>query len=101
MEIKSSQSHKSRRDFIRTTSAATVGFTLLPSKVISGFGHRAPSDKLNIAGIGVGGKGHANLLGMNTENIVALCDIDWNYSKSCFADFPAAKKCSFSEEPND
>jgi predicted dehydrogenase len=92
MEIKSSQSHKSRRDFIRTASAATVGFTLLPSKVISGLGHRAPSDKLNIAGIGVGGKGHANLLGMNTENIVALCDIDWNYSKSCFADFPAAKK---------
>jgi len=92
MALRSHQPNKSRRDFIKTSSAAAIGFTILPSKVISGLGHTPPSDKLNIAGIGIGGKGHVNLIGMNTENIVALCDIDWNYSKSCFADFPDAKR---------
>jgi predicted dehydrogenase len=92
MKAKFSQPVSSRRDFIKTSSVAGTVFTLLPSHVISGLGHKAPSDKLNIAGIGVGGKGHANLTGMKTENIVALCDIDWNYSKPCFDDFPAAKR---------
>lgn len=81
-----------RRNFIRSSSLGAISLTILPSYVISGLGHKAPSDKLNIAGIGVGGKGHANLNGMRTENIVALCDVDWNYSKSCFADFPDAKR---------
>jgi predicted dehydrogenase len=92
MDNNCQQPYKSRRNFIKTTSAATVGFTILPSYVISGLGHKAPSDRLNIAGIGIGGKGHANLSAMKTENIVALCDVDWNYSKSCFTDFPEAKK---------
>ena len=92
MKTKIAPPRKSRRDFLRTSSIAAMGITILPSKVISGLGHKAPSDKLNIAGIGVGGKGHPNLMAMNTENIVALCDVDWNYSKSCFSDFPGAKK---------
>jgi len=82
----------SRRNFIRNSAWAAAGFTILPSKVISGLGYTAPSDKLNIAGIGVGGKGHANLVGMQSENIVALCDVDWNYSQHCFNAFPRAKK---------
>ena len=70
----------SRRKFIGTTSATIAGATILPSNVIAGLGHKAPSDKLNIAGIGVGGKGYTNLRNMETENIVALCDVDWNYA---------------------
>jgi hypothetical protein len=66
----------SRRKFIGTSAAATAGFTILPSNVIAGLGHKAPSDKLNIAGIGIGGKGFHNLKNMESENIVALCDID-------------------------
>jgi predicted dehydrogenase len=81
-----------RRDFIRKSSAAVIGLTIVPSHVVSGLGHTAPSDKLNIAGIGVGGKGHANLSGMKSENIVALCDIDWKYAQACFDDFPKAKR---------
>ena len=64
--------NNSRRDFIRKSAIASAAITILPSHVISGLGYRAPSDKLNIAGIGVGGKGHPNLVGMATENIVAL-----------------------------
>jgi predicted dehydrogenase len=81
-----------RRGFLKKTAVAAAGITILPSKVISGFGYKAPSDKLNIAGVGIGGKGHPNLVGMNTENIVALCDIDWKYAETCFKEFPNAKR---------
>jgi hypothetical protein len=70
----------------------TAGITIMPNHVISGLGHKAPSDKLNIAGVGIGGKGHVNLKGMATENIVGLCDVDWKYADQCFKDFPGAKK---------
>ncbi len=71
----------SRRKFLTATTASAIGATILPSHVIAGLGHRAPSDKLNIAGIGVGGKGFTNLKYMETENIVALCDVDWEYAE--------------------
>lgn len=80
-----------RRDFIKKSGAAMAAFTILPSNVVSGFGYTAPSDKLNIAGIGVGGMGRRNLRNMNTQNIVALADVDWTYAKRCFNDYPNAK----------
>lgn len=82
----------SRRDFLKGSALAAAGFTILPSHVVAGLGHRLPSDKLNIAGVGVGGMGRANLRNMNTENIVALCDVDWKYAAKCFEDYPNAKK---------
>lgn len=69
---------KNRRDFIRQTSLATAGWLILPRHVL-GKGFIAPSDKLNIAGIGVGGKGESDLSSMAKSpfvNIVALCDVD-------------------------
>ncbi|OFY67086.1 MAG: oxidoreductase [Bacteroidetes bacterium RBG_13_43_22] len=81
-----------RRSFIERTGAVAAGLTILPGSVISGFGHRAPSDKLNIAVVGIGGMGNSNLRAVKgTENIVALCDVDWGYSKKVFADNPDAK----------
>ncbi len=82
----------SRRLFMKKTAFAGVGFSIVPNTVISGLGYKAPSDKLNIVGVGVGGKGMNNLLAMQTENIIGLCDIDWNYAQKCFAVFPKAKK---------
>ncbi|MDX1585579.1 MAG: Gfo/Idh/MocA family oxidoreductase, partial [Balneolaceae bacterium] len=83
----------SRRDFLGKSAAFAAGFSVIPSKVVSGLGHRAPSDKLNIAGVGVGGRGFAVLRAMEeTENIVALCDVDWKYSKGAFDHYPDAKK---------
>jgi len=82
----------SRRAFIGTSAAASAGFTILPSSVVSGLGHIAPSDKLNIAGVGVGGMGFGNLKNITDQNIVALCDVDWKYAKRCFDHYPDAKK---------
>lgn len=81
-----------RRDFIKK---ATVlgGITIVQSHVLGkALGHVAPSDKLNIAGIGVGGMGRRNLANMKSENIVALCDVDWNYASKTFNDYPSAKQ---------
>jgi len=80
-----------RRSFIGTTATAAAGFTLLPSYVISGLGHTMPSDKLNIAGIGVGGVGATNLHNVNSQNIVALCDVDQSYAAGTFEKYPDAK----------
>ena len=82
----------SRRDFVGRSLAATAAFTIVPSFAVSGLGHVAPSDKLNIAGIGVGGMGLANLKNLTSQNIVGLCDVDWRYAKGAFDTFPKAKK---------
>ncbi|MEX6690773.1 Gfo/Idh/MocA family oxidoreductase [Danxiaibacter flavus] len=83
----------SRRNFIRNTAMAGMGLTIVPGLVMGKkFGYTAPSDKLNIAGIGIGGMGFANLKNMESENIVGLCDVDWKYSARVFDHFPNAKK---------
>jgi predicted dehydrogenase len=81
-----------RRDFLKKSSFTAAGLSIVPNFTVSGLGHKAPSDKMNIAGVGVGGKGHPNLRGMSTENIIALCDVDWKYADGCFKDFPNAKR---------
>ena len=82
----------SRRNFIGTTAAAVAGFSIIPRHAVAGLGHVAPSDKLNIAGIGIGGKGKVNLRNMPGQNMVALCDVDWDYAKPVFGAYPKAKK---------
>jgi predicted dehydrogenase len=83
----------SRRGFIGTSTVALAGFTIVPGNAVSGLGHIAPSDKLNIAGIGIGGKGKVNLENVaTTENIVALCDVDWEGQPApVFKTYPNAK----------
>jgi hypothetical protein len=81
-----------RRSFIRNTALATAGFMIMPSHVISGLGHTMPSDKLNIAGVGVGGRGGGVMRALSSQNIVALCDVDWRYSARIFNEFPDARK---------
>jgi len=84
--------NKSRRTFLKNATIAGAGITVVPSYTVSGLGYKAPSDKMNIVGIGVGGKGYPNLVGMNTENIIGLCDVDWKYATRCFEEFPKAKR---------
>jgi len=82
-----------RRDFLGLANTAAIGFTIVPGNVMGKpFGYVAPSDKLNIAGIGIGGMGRTNLKNMSGENIVALCDVDWDYAGRTFNDYPKAKK---------
>lgn len=82
----------SRRSFIRNTATAAAGITILPSTVIAGLGHKAPSDKLNIAGVGIGGRGGAVIKSITDQNIVALCDVDWKYANPMFEKFPDSMK---------
>lgn len=87
-------SNISRRSFLQKGTAAAAALTIVPSAVLGKtHGHIAPTDKLNIAGVGIGGMGNANLKNMEkTENIVALCDVDWRYAKPVFDRHPQAKK---------
>ncbi|MDR0743836.1 MAG: Gfo/Idh/MocA family oxidoreductase [Tannerella sp.] len=84
----------SRRNFIQRSAAAAAAFTVAPSSILGkSHGYTAPSDKLNIAGVGIGGMGNGNLTAVEgTENIVALCDVDWRYSKHVFERLKNAKK---------
>ena len=85
------QNSISRRNFIGMTAATGAALTILPSYVVGGFGQVAPSDKLNIAGVGVGGIGRRDLGKITGQNIVALCDVDWDYASKTFKDYPNAK----------
>lgn len=84
----------SRRGFIGTSACALAGFTIVPSHAVSGLGHISPSDKLNIAGIGIGGMGTGNLSRLaSTQNIVAICDCDWtDFTAKTFNTYPNAKR---------
>ncbi len=82
----------SRRSFLKSGSVAAAAFTIAPSTILGkSHGYMAPSDKLNIAGIGVGGRGAGVLNGLKNENIIALCDVDWGYAKKTFDKYPNAK----------
>ncbi|MDD4756306.1 MAG: Gfo/Idh/MocA family oxidoreductase [Prolixibacteraceae bacterium] len=81
-----------RRKFIRDLSSCGISLTVVPGIAVSGLGHTPPSDKLNIAGIGIGGKGSVNLRNMVEQNIVALCDCDFDYANRVFDTYPKAKK---------
>ena len=59
----------SRRGFLGTGAAAAAAITVLPSNTIAGLGHQAPSDKLNIAAVGIGGMGHGNLKNLKSDQI--------------------------------
>jgi predicted dehydrogenase len=98
----------SRRKFLGSTAAAATAFTIVPRHVLGGVGYKAPSEKLNVAGVGVGGMGASNIgkiAGIeyddekkkyikirDGENIVALCDVDTELASGIFNAFPKAKK---------
>jgi len=80
----------SRRQFMGT--AMVAAFTIVPRKVLGGPRNIPPSEKLNIAGIGIGGRGEGDLHECGSENIVALCDVDDNYAARVFKKYPNAQK---------
>lgn len=81
----------SRRRFVKTVALTGAGLTIVPRHVL-GRGFTAPSDLLNIAGVGVGGMGRSNLLNVASQNIVAMCDVDWTYADRGFAQLDASIK---------
>lgn len=84
---------KSRRNFVKNSALAAAGFFILPRHVLGGNGYVAPSDKLNIAGIGAGGKGAGDLASFAKSpkvNIVSLCDVSDVASADTRKKFPKA-----------
>ena len=89
---KRSASTISRGQFLRQTTLTAAGFMIIPRHVM-GNGFIAPSDKLNIAGIGVGGKGASDLMEFAKSpfvNIVSLCDVDDRQAKDARKRYPKA-----------
>lgn len=85
--------NNSRRSFIKTTAVAAAGFYIVPRHVL-GKGYVAPSDKLNIASIGAGGKGADDInhfFESGKANIAVLCDVDDRQSAESRKKFPNAK----------
>jgi predicted dehydrogenase len=78
----------SRRKFLSNSALAAFSLYYIPSRLL---GADAPSNKLNIAGIGVGGMGGGNLRQCERENIIALCDVDSKYAGRTFKRYPKAK----------
>jgi predicted dehydrogenase len=104
----------SRRNFLRTTAAATAAFTIIPSFAMGKrLGYQAPSDMLRVALVGAGSQGSGDIgsiclpevataqqgmFGMagkpGTEKLVAICDVDWGYAPvlNTFDKYPSAKR---------
>lgn len=83
-----------RRGFLRNTAATFATVSVVPSYVLGLRGQTPPSEKLNVAGIGVGGQGAGdiqNIYRSGRANIVALCDVDSRHSSRTFSEFPKAK----------
>ncbi|MCP5109916.1 MAG: Gfo/Idh/MocA family oxidoreductase, partial [bacterium] len=78
-----------RRNFIKSAAGGGAGWLILPSGTLSG--QNAPSNKLNVALIGVGGRGTAHYKVLSNENVVALCDINANNMKGGEKLWPRAK----------
>ncbi|NQT01809.1 MAG: Gfo/Idh/MocA family oxidoreductase, partial [Planctomycetes bacterium] len=82
----------SRRVFMSGSAAAAASLTIVPSYALGGRGNVPPSEKLNIAGIGVGGQGRWDIDNVSSENIVALCDVDWKQAADTFKQYPKARR---------
>jgi predicted dehydrogenase len=67
----------SRREFIKTAAITGAGFTIVPRRVL-GQGLTPPSDLVNIATVGIGGMGGTNTMNVMSQNIVAICDVDFD-----------------------
>ncbi len=84
----------SRRTFLRITTGVAAGVSIVPGSVLGLNGAEAASNRLNIAGIGVGGQGASDLSGLAKQNIVALCDVDESRAAGAFGRYPQAKRFS-------
>src|ERR1041384_837011 len=84
-----------RRRFVKTVAGTGAALTIVPRHVL-GRGMQAPSDTVNVAAIGIGGRGGSDLSAVLSQNIVALCDVDDTQVEKRFA----AYKRDLNPEPS-
>jgi predicted dehydrogenase len=80
----------SRRRLLQVGAASAALF--VPGRALGLGKAKAASDKLNLAGIGIGGQGAHDLAELESENIVALCDVDAAYAARTFERYPKARR---------
>lgn len=83
------QTNPSRRKFLKSASSSAAAFTILKAGSARTY---AANEKLNIASVGAGGRAAGDLHAVASENIVALCDVDWERAASSLERFPNAKR---------
>src|SRR5881628_757584 len=89
--------HFTRRRFLARSAAATVGIWATSNFALGSKGE-SPNNKLNLGIIGTANRAAANIAGIKSEHIVALCDIDENYLAAATREFPSARTyCDFRE----
>ncbi len=81
-----------RRRFL-AAAGVVAGWHIVPRSVLGGAEQTPPGEKLNIAGIGIGGQGGSVLraLAEQQQNIVALCDVDGKHAAHTFKAYPQAE----------
>lgn len=87
----------SRRDLLKGAASAAALLSWAPRLRAQAESARtprtlAPGEKLNIACVGCGGKGATDIQEVSSENIVALCDVDWSRAKQVTQKFPQVPK---------
>ena len=75
-----------RRQFLGAAGATAAALTLLPTGSYGKQRRISANDRVNVATVGCGGMGRANLVALANMNLVAMCDVDWNYVDARFAD---------------
>src|SRR3954471_5959849 len=84
--------HLNRRQFLRATALSSATIMVLRSGIVGLHGAPGANSKLNLAGIGIGGQGASDLSNLESENIVALCDVDKNHGAHVFKKYAKAKQ---------
>lgn len=78
-----------RRHFLKSTATVATAFTILQAGSARTY---AANERLNLAAIGVAGQGGGDIDQLKSQNIVALCDVDWRHAAGTFKKFPGAKQ---------
>ena len=78
-----------RRDFLKAVGSAATTFTILQAGSARTY---AANEKLNIASVGAGGQAGGDIRSVDSQNIVALCDVDWERAAGSFDRYPSAKR---------
>lgn len=83
-----------RRAFLKASAASAFAFNIVPRHVLGGPGHTPPSEKITLAGIGIGGVGHPHLTSCAEAGfeIVSLCDVDDVHARKTYDLFPQARR---------
>ncbi|MBI2424307.1 MAG: Gfo/Idh/MocA family oxidoreductase [Candidatus Hydrogenedentes bacterium] len=84
-----------RRAFLAattTTAVVSLSAAAAPNTAQVVPGKKSPNEKLNVAAIGSGGKGLGDIMACKEENVIALCDVDWDRAAEAAHRLPNAKR---------